>query len=92
MGANSHKVKSKLRRIATKLLVTAIRNGYNSGPFLLQNNQVKLLDARTIRKAQECYCKLIFLNKFSWPFDEYNNNHSSQQGAGKFDICVSCRL
>ena len=26
------------------------------------------------------------LNKFSGPFDEYNNNHSSQQGVGKFDI------
>ena len=28
----------------------------------------------------------FFLNKFSGPFDEYNNNHSSQQGAGKFEI------
>ena len=51
--------------------------------------------ARTIRKAQECYCKLIFLNKFSGPFDEYNNHHSSQQGAGNFDIeyaQIVCRV
>ena len=33
MRANRYEAESKLRRIATKLLVTAIRNGYNSGPF-----------------------------------------------------------
>ena len=60
MGANRYEAESKLRRIATKLLVTAIRNGYNSGPFSSQNNQVKVLNARTIRKAQDCYFTLIF--------------------------------
>ena len=30
LGANRYEAESKLRRIATKLLVTAIRNGYNS--------------------------------------------------------------
>ena len=33
LGANRYEAESKLRRIATKLLVTAIRNGYNSRPF-----------------------------------------------------------
>ena len=32
-GANRYEAESKLCRIATKLLVTAIRNGYNFGPF-----------------------------------------------------------
>ena len=31
--AYRHEAESKFRRIAMKLLVTAIRNGYNAGPF-----------------------------------------------------------
>ena len=95
MGANRYEAESKLRRIATKLLVTAIRNGNNSGPFLSQNNQVKVLNARTIRKAQDCYFTLIFINKFSRLFDDHNNQHSPQQGVGKLDneyAQIMCRV
>ena len=85
MGVNRYEAESKLRRIATKLLVTAITNGYNSGSFSLQNNQVKLLNARTITESARLLFYTHFLNRFFRPFDDHNNQHSPQQGVGKFD-------
>ena len=38
---------------------------------------------------------LFSLNKISRPFDDYNNQHSHQQGAGEFDneyVHIVCRV
>ena len=62
---------------------------------------IRLKSSHTIRKAQDCYFTLIFYLhssfKFSRLFDNHNNQHSPQQGVGKFDneyaqimCCVGC--
>ena len=83
MGANRYEAESNLRRIATKLLVTAIRNGYKLGHF-----NRKIIRCNSSALAPYSVCKIVSLHSFKqisrW-FDDYNNQHSPQQGVGKFD-------
>ena len=64
------------------------------------NRKIFRLNASTLAqyaKPKNVIVHSFFLNKFSRPFDDCNNNHSFQQGAGKFDnkyaqivCCVGC--
>ena len=94
MGANRYEAESTLRRIATKLLVTAIRNG-----SILDHFDRKIIRLKSSTLAPYGKRKMVilhsFLNKFSRLFDDHNNQHSPQQGVGKFDneyAQIMCRV
>ena len=97
MRANRYEAESKLRRIATKLLlVTAIRNGFNT---ILDHFDRKIISIKSSTLAPYGKHKIVifthFLNKFSRLFDDHNNQHSPQQGVGKFDneyAQIMCRV